>query len=592
MNISSEIEPIIVKKEKLINDPIFFSAVFFYTFVMVVGFFNPEYGLFGLFCVALISIFKILIKNFTIIAGMIILGLVCIIMPFLLIIYIPLIIYFLLVRLSYFIENWQVVLVGLLIYFFPIFILIKGMNFEPILILLFIPIVLFPIVINYFYKKYDYTLLKILELFSEAPILIISIILPFTKLNFSTSDVHATPTEAISAKPIGDVHATPTEAISAKPIGDVHATPTEAISAKPIGDVHATPTEAISAKPISTSNLLVNHNNSDFNLSIFNNTLFNSDQIFVDNNHENINKFGDKISFGIGSDKIIIEKGGLSSKIIDTNGNQLGLIEDDNSNDGILVVKDKIGNKVAEIELLKEDNKVIFKDIDNKVIASIDHPNNLSSLKEFMKTDVDKIEENSNDMKVIHQSEESTWELYQEGIGNTLILVTQKIKNTSKSNENTLIVNGMPLSNWKPYNPITFSKYIEKNCSNKIRSNDHFFFPNRFNEISDDEWEKISEKYKVLKDDIAFIASSALVYKGSNGFLITKNDVIFARELGGRSVRHHISKIAGIKKSSFPDLETRLDNNKIFIINFNEMWMKPVFKELNELFINYRKLNN
>ena len=571
MNISSEIEPIIVKKEKLINDPIFFSAVFFYTFVMVVGFFNPEYGLFGLFCVALISIFKILIKNFKIIAGMIILGLVCIIMPFLLIIYIPLIIYFLLVRLSYFIENWQVVLVGLLIYFFPIFILIKGMNFESILILLFIPIVLFPIVINYFYKKYDYTLLKILELFSEAPILIISIVLPFTKLNFST----------------GDVHATPTEAISAKPIGDVHATPTEAISAKPIGDVHATPTEAISAKPISTSNLLVNHNNSDFNLSIFNNTLFNSDQIFVDNNHENINKFGDKISFGIGSDKIIIEKGGLSSKIIDTNGNQLGLIEDDNSNDGILVVKDKIGNKVAEIELLKEDNKVIFKDIDNKVIASIDHPNNLSSLKEFMKTDVDKIEENSNDMKVIHQSEESTWELYQEGIGNTLILVTQKIKNTSKSNENTLIVNGMPLSNWKPYNPITFSKYIEKNCSNKIRSNDHFFFPNRFNEISDDEWEKISEKYKVLKDDIAFIASSALVYKGSNGFLITKNDVIFARELGGRSVRHHISKIAGIKKSSFPDLETRLDNNKIFIISFNEMWMKPVFKELNELFINY-----
>ena len=560
MNISSEIEPIIVKKEKLINDPIFFSAVFFYTFVMVVGFFNPEYGLFGLFCVALISIFKILIKNFKIIAGMIILGLVCIIMPFLLIIYIPLIIYFLLVRLSYFIENWQVVLVGLLIYFFPIFILIKGMNFESILILLFIPIVLFPIVINYFYKKYDYTLLKILELFSEAPILIISIVLPFTKLNFST--------------------------------GDVHATPTEAISAKPIGDVHATPTEAISAKPISTSNLLVNHNNSDFNLSIFNNTLFNSDQIFVDNNHENINKFGDKISFGIGSDKIIIEKGGLSSKIIDTNGNQLGLIEDDNSNDGILVVKDKIGNKVAEIELLKEDNKVIFKDIDNKVIASIDHPNNLSSLKEFMKTDVDKIEENSNDMKVIHQSEESTWELYQEGIGNTLILVTQKIKNTSKSNENTLIVNGMPLSNWKPYNPITFSKYIETNCSNKIRSNDHFFFPNRFNEISDDEWEKISEKYKVLKDDIAFIASSALVYKGSNGFLITKNDVIFARELGGRSVRHHISKIAGIKKSSFPDLETRLDNNKIFIISFNEMWMKPVFKELNELFINYRKLNN
>lgn len=70
----------------------------------------------------------------------------------------------------------------------------------------------------------------------------------------------------------------------------------------------------------------------------------------------------------------------------------------------------------------------------------------------------------------------------------------------------------------------------------------------RFDEIDDADWNMICESYKISKDDIAFIASTALVYKGSNGFLITKNDVIYARETWLEPVSYHVSQIAGIKK--------------------------------------------
>ncbi|MFW1812972.1 hypothetical protein ACG9HX_16970, partial [Acinetobacter ursingii] len=61
---------------------------------------------------------------------------------------------------------------------------------------------------------YDYTVGKILELFSEAPILIISILLPFLKLGFSVGDAPV----AVESHVIPDGHTMPTEALAAKPI--------------------------------------------------------------------------------------------------------------------------------------------------------------------------------------------------------------------------------------------------------------------------------------------------------------------------------------------------------------------------------------
>lgn len=79
------VEPVslIIQKPPLINSPVFLGAVIFYTSIMGVGFLvEPTYGLIGLFLIALISIFKILFKNFALIVGMIVLGVVCTAIPF------------------------------------------------------------------------------------------------------------------------------------------------------------------------------------------------------------------------------------------------------------------------------------------------------------------------------------------------------------------------------------------------------------------------------------------------------------------------------------------------------------------------------
>lgn len=81
------VEPVnlIIQKQPLINSPVFLGAVIFYTSIMGIGFLvEPTYGLIGLCLIALISIFKILFKNFALIVGMIVLGVVCTAIPFLL----------------------------------------------------------------------------------------------------------------------------------------------------------------------------------------------------------------------------------------------------------------------------------------------------------------------------------------------------------------------------------------------------------------------------------------------------------------------------------------------------------------------------
>ncbi|MFX6285205.1 hypothetical protein ABTF64_19960, partial [Acinetobacter baumannii] len=80
-----------------------------------------------------------LFKNFALIVGMIVLGVACTAIPFLLIIYIPILIFFFIARLGYFIEHWRVVLVGLIVYFLPVFILVQGMKSQSFLIFLIIP---------------------------------------------------------------------------------------------------------------------------------------------------------------------------------------------------------------------------------------------------------------------------------------------------------------------------------------------------------------------------------------------------------------------------------------------------------------------
>lgn len=600
------VEPVnlIIQKPPLINSPIFLGAVIFYTSIMGIGFLvEPTYGLIGLFLIALISIFKILFKNFALIVGMIVLGVVCTAIPFLLIIYIPILIFFFIARLGYFIEHWRVVLVGLVIYFLPVFILVQGMKSQSFLIFLIIPTILFPIAIHYFYKNYDYTVGKILELFSEAPILIISILLPFLKLGFSVGDAPV----AVESHVIPDGHTMPTEALAAKPISPVI---TPLVNNVPVGVEH------VAIDPV-TPVVVPSHINPNFNLDSFYQTLSQSHHLFGQSGSENIMSFGDKVQIGVGSDHIALVKDGFHVNVLNSEGHQIGTIENNLSGHGALEIKDTHGMKMGEIEFSQEQNTIVFKDAHNLVVASVDQSIQSDLSKSFLQAELDKtqaaLDQLDKGQTPIDQLGKEQILVDQIDHANkislamlSILAVAKKRKSTDtaqvaiKDVSETTSVSGLEsnvqlcessTSNFKPLHSITFAKYIEEHCSREFRRHEKIFLSKRFDEIDEADWKMICESYKISKDDIAFIASTALIYKGSNGFLITKNDVIYARETWSEPVGYHVSQIAGIKKGGLTNSENKLDSNKVFIINFDESGMKPIFKELHELFLQYRKLS-
>lgn len=595
------IEPVslIIQKPPLINSPVFLSAVIFYTSIMGVGFLvEPLYGLIGLFLIALISIFKILFKNLALIVGMILLGVVCTAIPFLLIIYIPILIFFFIARLGYFFEHWRVVLVGLVVYFLPVFILVQGMKSQSFLIFLIIPTIFFPIAIHYFYKNYDYTVGKILELFSEAPILIISILLPFLKLGFSVGDAPV----AVESHVIPDGHTVPTEALAAKPMSPV---------AIPVNDVPVG-IEHVVIDPV-TPVIVPSHINPNFNLDSFYQTLSQSHHLFGQAGSENIMSIGDKVQIGVGSDHIALVKDGFHVNVLNSEGHQIGTIENNLSGHGALEIKDTQGMKMGEIEFSQEKNAIVFKDAHNVVMASVDQSIQSDLSQSFLQAELDKtqaaldqldkpqapIDQLGSEQIPVDQVEHankisfamlSILAIAKERTSTDIAqAVVKDVGTTIVEHNDQLCESSTP--NFKPLHSITFAKYIEEHCSREFKRHEKIFLSKRFDEIDDADWNMICESYKISKDDIAFIASTALVYKGSNGFLITKNDVIYARETWLEPVSYHVSQIGGIKKGGLTNSENRLDSNKVFIINFNESGMKPIFKELHELFMQYRKLS-
>lgn len=590
------VEPVslIIQKPPLINSPVFLGAVIFYTSIMGVGFLvEPTYGLIGLFLIALISIFKILFKNFALIVGMIVLGVVCTAIPFLLIIYIPILIFFFIARLGYFIEHWRVVLVGLIVYFLPVFILVQGMKSQSFLIFLIIPTILFPIAIHYFYKNYDYTVGKILELFSEAPILIISILLPFLKLGFSVGDAPV----AVESHVIPDGHTMPTEALAAKPISPVM---TPLVNNVPVGIEH------VALDPV-TPVVVPSHINPNFNLDSFYQTLSQSHHLFGQAGSENIMSFGDKVQIGVGSDHITLVKDGFHVNVLNSEGHQIGTIENYLSGHGALEIKDTHGMKMGEIEFSQEQNSIVFKDAHNLVVASVDQSIQSDLSKSFLQAELDKtqaaLDQLDKGQTPIDQLGKEQIPVDQIDHANSISLAMLSILAVAKERKSadtaqaaikdvseTTTVSGFKQADLKPLHPMTFATFIEKNCSKDIRKHEKIFLPERFNKIANGDWKGILEKYKVSKEEIGFVASTLYLYKDCDSLIITKNDVIHARISGHEPISYHLSQIEGIKKGSFIE-ENHLDDQKIFLIQFNESWMKPVFSELHELFLQYRKLS-
>ncbi|MCL8352200.1 hypothetical protein M9Y34_17710, partial [Acinetobacter baumannii] len=447
---------------------------------------DPTYGVIVLCLMALISILKILYIICALMVGMIVLGVVCTAIPFLLIIYIPILIFFFIARLGYFIEHWRVVLVGLIVYLVSLFILVQGMKSQSFLIFLIIPTILFPIAIHYCYKNYDYTVGTILELWSEAPIMIISIFLPCLILSLSVGDAPV----AVESHVIPDGHTMPTEALAAKPISPVM---TPLVNNVPVGIEH------VALDPV-TPVVVPSHINPNFNLDSFYQTLSQSHHLFGQAGSENIMSFGDKVQIGVGSDHIALVKDGFQVNVLNSEGHQIGTIENNLSGHGALEIKDTHGMKMGEIEFSQEQNTIVFKDAHNLVVASVDQSIQSDLSKSFLQVELDKTQAALDQLgkeqipvdQIDHANKISLAML-------SILAVAKERKSTDtaqaiiKDVSETTTVSGFKQADLNPLHPMTFATFIEKNCSKDIRKHEKIFLPERFNKIAHQDWKGILE---------------------------------------------------------------------------------------------------
>uniref|UniRef100_A0AA90HY68 Uncharacterized protein n=1 Tax=Acinetobacter baumannii TaxID=470 RepID=A0AA90HY68_ACIBA len=311
---------------------------------------------------------------------------------------------------------------------------------------------------------------------------------------------------------------------------------------------------------------------------------------------ENIMSFGDKVQIGVGSDHIALVKDGFQVNVLNSEGHQIGTIENNLSGHGALEIKDTHGMKMGEIEFSQEQNTIVFKDAHNLVVASVDQSIQSDLSKSFLQVELDKTQAALDQLgkeqipvdQIDHANKISLAML-------SILAVAKERKSTDtaqaiiKDVSETTTVSGFKQADLNPLHPMTFATFIEKNCSKDIRKHEKIFLPERFNKIANGDWKGILEKYKVSKEEIGFVASTLYLYKDCDSLIITKNDVIHARISGHEPISYHLSQIEGIKKGSFIE-ENHLDEQKIFLIQFNESWMRPVFSELHELFVEYRNL--
>ncbi|GAF55563.1 hypothetical protein JCM18901_1216 [Psychrobacter sp. JCM 18901] len=168
---------------KAIQQTPFWVAVGIYSLLLLVGSVQPMIGIIGLLLLGVAALFKVIIRNFQVIGILLLLGIAAMAIPLLLIIYIPVLLYF------FYKTSWISVSAlrlgnGWIVYLlFPYRMMANGAVESTPAVGVIIPVVLFPIILKSFVDNRGYTVQKALEIMSEAPILIISIVLPFLKLN-------------------------------------------------------------------------------------------------------------------------------------------------------------------------------------------------------------------------------------------------------------------------------------------------------------------------------------------------------------------------------------------------------------------------
>ncbi|MDN3453684.1 MULTISPECIES: hypothetical protein [unclassified Psychrobacter] len=607
----SEITP------KAAQQTLFWMAVGIYSLLLLIGSVQPMIGIIGLLLLGVAALFKVIIRNFQVIGILLLLGMAAMAIPFLLIIYIPVLLYFFIKRLGYLFQHFGLVMAGLFIYFFPIGIMANGALESTPSVGLIIPVVLFPIILKSFVDNRGYTVQKALEIMSEAPILIISIVLPFLKLNIG----------ADFAEGVGSGETVAGEAAAAaKPMpNDVAFMKESPIYKGAFG------TEVSVSEPVATTAMLTA--NSAITVNGFFQQLQNSQQIqYEDGTSSAINNNLNQIRIGDSSfENLYIQNDGATLKITDSQGDIVGFIKQDGAS---LKVTDT--NHFNMGSITPDQNGFNITDSFGKSVASISESStNLDAFTTESITDIDAQLDSINNTNITPAevdapiSEQSSSQLPRdtginiaggelavdtldneadEEVVNrhqllavallSLIANKNRISDTSDKKINVskrinasknMIKAQMQAGRAQLYSDDSFYAYIQKNASDDFKNNDRIYTHDKIKDsavLSSGLVKTVEEKFGLSSENILLILNDAFVFEGTNGMVLTENH-IHLRAMLYETQSFSIDEIASLNTHGILNNEAKFSNGQLSY-RFQEKALRVAYKELIQLFKDYK----
>ncbi len=583
---------------KAFEQNLFWIAVGVYSLLLLVGSVEPITGIIGLFLLGLIALFKVVIRNFQVIAILFLLGIAALAIPFLLIIYIPVLLYFFVMRLGYLFQHFMLVLSGLFVYFFPIGIMANSISLPSSAILLIIPAVCFPLILKFFVDNHGYTVQKALEIMSEAPILIISIILPFLKLNIGGD----------FSEGVGSGETATGEAAAAR------AVPSDVALMKdnPIykgafaSDVSVTDPYATTAMMTANSSITVNG---------FFQQMQDSQQIqHADGTTSTINSNLNQIRIGDhGSDSVYIEKHLGSLRLVDSQGEIIGSIK---QNGASLNITDEHNFKIGSI--VSEHDGFNIKDSFGKTVSSISQ--NLTGLDTFTAdsiadidlqtegmTDADTtpLELNSPDLidgveteptenKIDTEVDKEIIDRHELLSVALLSLLGEKRHTIDTSStkidlSKTTMKSQADSEDAVAYRDDCFYAYIQMHASEIFKNNARILTHEKIRDssiISLESMISVEEKFGIPKQKMLLMLNDAFIFTGTNGMILTE-DHIYLRAMLKDTQIFSIKEITSLGKQSFFYNEARFKNGRL-TYNFQDTLLLEGYNELIRLFEEYR----
>ena len=602
---------------KAIQQTPFWVAVGIYSLLLLVGSVQPMIGIIGLLLLGVAALFKVIIRNFQVIGILLLLGIAAMAIPLLLIIYIPVLLYFFIKRLGYLFQHFGLVMAGLFIYFFPIGMMANGAVESTPAVGVIIPVVLFPIILKSFVDNRGYTVQKALEIMSEAPILIISIVLPFLKLNIG----------ADFSEGVGSGEAVAGEAAAAaKPMpNDVAFMKESPIYKGAFG------TEVSVSEPVATTAMLTA--NSAITVNGFFQQLQNSQQIqYEDGTSSAINNNLNQIRIGDSSlENLYIQNDGASLKITDSQGDTVGFIKQNGAslkvtdvnhfNMGSITpdqngfnITDSFGKSVASISESSTSLDAFTTESIIDIDAQLDSINNTN----ITPVEVDALtsEQNSSQLPndtginiaqgelaadtLDNEANEEVINCHQLLAVSLLSLIANKnrISNTSDKRINVskrinaskdMIKAQMQAGRSQLYGDDSFYAYIQKNAYDDFKNNERVYTHDKIKDnakFSPESMKAIEDKFELSNEKILLIFDDAFIFTGTNGMVLTE-DHIYLRAMLWETQSFLIDEVTSLNTQGILSNEAKFNNGRLSY-RFQEQPLRVAYKELIKLFKDYK----